>query len=162
MCISYFMIKNPKGGTMSDIFGDNSINGSVKSSLVSKNIKVKGRRTSVRLEPEMWTAFKNIAKRESCTMHDLCTLIHMRKDESSSLTAAIRVFLMLYFRAAATEVGHIKAGHGNFNKMQRRAGVDEDMQANDVSNETPKEIISNRLSPHLTKQSGDSSQNQSA
>ena len=138
---------------MSDIFGDNSISGSIKSSLVSKNIKVMGRRTSVRLEPEMWTAFKNIAKREGCTMHDLCSLVHMRKDEKSSLTAAIRVFLMLYFRAAATEVGHVKAGHGNFMNMQRRAGVDEAMQANDVTGETSKEIITNRLSPHLSKTS---------
>ena len=76
-----------------------------KSSLVSRNITVLGKRTSVRLEPEMWKELKNISKREGCTIHDLCSLISIRKAENTSLTAAIRVFLMLYFRAAATENG---------------------------------------------------------
>lgn len=33
-----------------------------KSTLVSRNITILGRRTSVRLEPEMWMALKEIAK----------------------------------------------------------------------------------------------------
>ena len=28
---------------------------------------------------------------------------------------------MLYYRAASTEEGHVKAGHGNFNQMMSRA-----------------------------------------
>ena len=94
-----------------------------KSTLVSRNITVGGKRTSVRLEPEMWRALKEIAKREECTIHDICDLICMRKNEKTSLTAAIRVFLMLYFRASSTEQGHVRAGHGNFENMRRRAGV---------------------------------------
>ena len=94
-----------------------------RSTLISRNITVLGRRTSVRLEPEMWRALKDIARRESCTTHDLCSLIALRKNEHTSLTAAIRVFLMLYYRAAATEEGHRKAGHGDFNNMKVRAGM---------------------------------------
>ncbi len=94
-----------------------------KSSLVSKNITLNGRRTSVRLEPEMWQALREIAERERCTIHDLCGLIEMKKGKNSSLTAAIRVFLMLYFRAATTEDGHGRAGHGDFLHMCRRAGI---------------------------------------
>jgi predicted DNA-binding ribbon-helix-helix protein len=94
-----------------------------QSSLVSKNITVLGRRTSVRLEPEMWRELKNISARERCTIHDLCSLISLRKNTRTSLTAAIRVFLMLYFRAAATEEGHTKVGHGDFENMKRRAGM---------------------------------------
>ena len=100
-----------------------------QSSLVSKNITVLGRRTSVRLEPEMWQELKNISKRECCTIHDLCSLISLRKNERTSLTAAIRVFLMLYFRAAATEEGHKKVGHGDFENMKRRAGMVSDWSA---------------------------------
>lgn len=92
-----------------------------KSTLVSRNITVSGRRTSVRLEQEMWNALKDIAGREHCTIHDICTLIDMRKKGKTSLTAAIRVFLMLYYRAAATEEGHRRAGHGNFEVMRQRA-----------------------------------------
>lgn len=92
-----------------------------KSSLVSRNITVSGRRTSVRLEQEMWNALKDIALREKCTIHDICSLIDMRKNRNTSLTAAIRVFLMLYYRAAATDDGHRRAGHGSFETMRQRA-----------------------------------------
>jgi predicted DNA-binding ribbon-helix-helix protein len=98
-----------------------------KSTLVSRNITVVGRRTSERLEPEMWTALREIARREHCKIHDICSLIHLRKNPSTSLTAAIRVFLMLYYRAAATDEGHGKAGHGNFNNMIQRARMTVDM-----------------------------------
>lgn len=96
---------------------------STESSLISRNVKVLGRRTSVRLEPEMWDALNEIAIREKCTIHDLCTLINTRKDEKSSLTASIRVFLMLYYKSAATKEGHERAGHGNIKFMMHRGQV---------------------------------------
>lgn len=105
----------------------NKINddGHQSSSLVSRNITVMGKRTSVRLEPEMWAAIKDIADREDCTIHDVCTLIALRKKPNSSLTAAIRVFIMLYFKAATTEEGHARVNHGNFKNMMRRARIDQ-------------------------------------
>lgn len=98
-----------------------------QSTLISRNITILGRRTSVRLEPEMWMALRDISKREKCTIHDICTLVYVRKNENTSLTAAIRVFLMLYFRAASTEDGHKKAGHGNFEDMKKRARIPEEL-----------------------------------
>jgi predicted DNA-binding ribbon-helix-helix protein len=97
-----------------------------RSTLVSRNITVLGRRTSVRLEPEMWTALREIAQREKCRIHDICSLIQKRKNQRTSLTAAIRVFLMLYYRAASTEEGHARVGHGNFNTMLNRARLSPD------------------------------------
>lgn len=94
-----------------------------ESSLVSRNVTVLGRRTSVRLEPEMWSGLKEIAKKESCKIHDICSLIELRKNPQSSLTAAIRVFIMLYFRSATSAEGHAKAGHGSFKNMLARARV---------------------------------------
>lgn len=94
-----------------------------RSTLVSRNITVLGRRTSVRLEPEMWTALRDIAQREGCRTHDLCSLIQIRKNPQTSLTAAIRVFLMLYFRASSTEEGHRRCGHGSFDNMLSRARI---------------------------------------
>ena len=104
---------------------DTAYDDECKTTLVSRNITVMGRRTSVRLEPEMWRALNEIADREKCTIHDICTLIKMRKNPMTSLTAAIRVFLMLYFRASSTEDGHGSAGHGDFFYMVRRAKVQE-------------------------------------
>jgi predicted DNA-binding ribbon-helix-helix protein len=92
-----------------------------KTALISRNITVNKRRTSIRLEAQMWLALKEVALREKCTIHDICTIIAGRKSASITLTAAIRTFLMLYFKAAATEEGHQKAGHGAFKMMLARA-----------------------------------------
>jgi predicted DNA-binding ribbon-helix-helix protein len=122
-----------------------------KSTLLLKNITVLGKRTSIRLEPEMWQELKNIAKREKCTIHDLCSLISLRKNPNTSLTAAIRVFLMLYFRAAATEEGHDKAGHGSFEYMKRRAGVATAWSALKFRRALEQDdAIKDRLSHHLS------------
>ncbi|MFP4097760.1 MAG: ribbon-helix-helix domain-containing protein [Alphaproteobacteria bacterium] len=96
-----------------------------QSSLVSRNITILGRRTSVRLEPEMWVSLNDIADRERCSVHDICSLVYVRKSPLTSLTAAIRVFLMLYYKAAATDTGHKEAGHGNFEIMKKRARIPE-------------------------------------
>jgi predicted DNA-binding ribbon-helix-helix protein len=69
--------------------------------LQSKNIRIHNRRTSVRLEPEMWNALNEIAKIEHCTIHDLCGAVNDLKEPHASFTAALRVFLMEYYRAAA-------------------------------------------------------------
>lgn len=83
-----------------------------RTTLISHNIMIEGRRTSVRLEKEMWLAFKEIARRERCSVHALCDVVALRKRPDTSLTAAIRVFIMAYFQAAATDDGHVRAGHG--------------------------------------------------
>lgn len=120
------------------------------SSLISNNVTVLGRRTSVRLEKEMWSALQEIAKREGCKIHDLCSLIYLRKTQTTSLTAAIRVFLMLYYRAATTEDGHKRAEHGNFLKMLQRSRIDQEtmrlFRVKTISNDTIKiaEVSSNQ------------------
>lgn len=87
-------------------------NKEIVSTLVSRNVTVEGHRTSVRLEPEMWLGLMDICHRERATMHEVCTAISRHKSINTSLTAAIRVFIMAYFRSAATEDGHSRAGHG--------------------------------------------------
>ena len=82
------------------------------------NIKVNGRRTSVRLETSMWDAFQDIAARENCSVHDIATVIAHRKSPAITLTTAIRVFTLLYYKAAATEEGHQRVGHGNLLKNE--------------------------------------------
>lgn len=74
-----------------------------RSTLINRNIMVGGRRTSVRLEPEMWSALLDIARREDQTIHLLATQVASCKKPETSLTAAIRVFCLSYYRAALTE-----------------------------------------------------------
>ena len=74
------------------------------SSLVIRNIVVGGHRTSVRLEPVMWDALHDIARRLRVTTHDLVTDID-RERTASSLTAAIRVYIVDFYRAASLPRG---------------------------------------------------------
>ncbi|MBU6507112.1 MAG: ribbon-helix-helix domain-containing protein [Alphaproteobacteria bacterium] len=84
---------------------------STRSTLVNRNVTVEGHRTSIRLEPAMWEALAMVGKRENKSLNELVTAI-ARSRNQSTLTAAIRVFLLTYFQAAATDEGHLRAGHG--------------------------------------------------
>ena len=73
-----------------------------ESSLVIRNVVVAGRRTSVRLEPMMWEALHDIARRRETSLHRLVTEID-RDRTASSLTASIRVYIVGYYRSAAAQ-----------------------------------------------------------
>lgn len=79
--------------------------------LVSRNVTVNGRRTSLRLEPEVWECLAEIAAREDTTVNEVVARVD-RQRRSGSLTSNVRVFVLSYFRNAATERGHANAGHG--------------------------------------------------
>ena len=69
-----------------------------ESHLISRNIVVSGRRTSVRLEGDIWNGLTEIARLENTTINQLCGLVDRKRKQDTSLTAAIRVFIMAYFR----------------------------------------------------------------
>jgi predicted DNA-binding ribbon-helix-helix protein len=85
-----------------------------------RNIKLAGRRTSLRLEPEFWDALDEIVARESSTLSALCERIKGRRT-AANLTAAVRLYVLRYFRSAATETGHRNAGHGRPSTRSSRA-----------------------------------------
>jgi len=59
----------------------------------------------------MWSALAQVCDREGKTLNQLATEV-ARQREESSLTAAIRVYLLRYFSAAATDEGHRLSGMG--------------------------------------------------
>lgn len=90
------------------------------STLVNKNVSVSGHRTSLRLEPEMWSAVEELCHREGVTLAAFVTGIADRLRESgrgSCLTSAVRVAILEYYRAAATSEGHAQVGHGELNAV---------------------------------------------
>lgn len=68
--------------------------------LVCRNVLVNYRRTSIRMELEFWSAVDAIAARESLTQDVLISRIDSRRGEAT-LTGAVRVYVLSYFRAAA-------------------------------------------------------------
>jgi predicted DNA-binding ribbon-helix-helix protein len=82
-----------------------------RSTLVNRNIVAERGRTSMRLEPELWDALAEICRRERTSPSELCRRLE-RSGLPGGRTSAMRVFIVQYLRAAATEEGHAAAGHG--------------------------------------------------
>ncbi len=78
----------------------------------NRNITVPGRRTSIRLNEETWAALQEIARREGMTVHTLASEVDRRREQAMTLSAALRILTIAYYRSAATEAGHSRAGHG--------------------------------------------------
>jgi predicted DNA-binding ribbon-helix-helix protein len=71
-----------------------------KSRLEIKNVGVGTNRTSMRLEPEVWDAIREICRREGVHSSELvnrAVLVH----PNGGRTSAVRVFVVEYFRKAA-------------------------------------------------------------
>jgi predicted DNA-binding ribbon-helix-helix protein len=81
------------------------------SRLVNRNITAGSGRTSMRLEPEIWDALREICLREGIELRDLIQRIEPSSGEGGR-TSAVRVYVLQYFRTAATDGGHLNAGHG--------------------------------------------------
>lgn len=82
------------------------------SRLVNRNVVAERGRTSMRLEPELWEALLEICDREGQDMSSLVRKVE-QNGHAGGRTSAVRVFVMAYFRDAATEAGHSSAGHGS-------------------------------------------------
>ena len=81
------------------------------SRLINRNVVAGSGRTSMRLEPELWEALAEISARERQDINHLVRRIEGVGHEGGR-TSAVRVFVLQYFRAAASESGHLATGHG--------------------------------------------------
>jgi predicted DNA-binding ribbon-helix-helix protein len=88
------------------------------SRLINRNVVAERGRTSMRLEPELWDALLEICDREGQDMSSLVRRIE-QIGHSGGRTSAVRVFVMSYFRVAATEAGHGASGHGALTAARR-------------------------------------------
>jgi predicted DNA-binding ribbon-helix-helix protein len=79
--------------------------------LLTRNIVTARGRTSMRLEPELWDALREVCRREDMSPGDVVKIAE-RQFRRAGRTSAVRVHLLQYFRAATTEQGHDQAGHG--------------------------------------------------
>jgi len=81
--------------------------------LPSRNVVIDGKRTSIRLDSGSLECLNEIATRERQSISEICSEVHRRNQgEPYTFTAALRIFMLSYYRAAATKDGHKLAGHG--------------------------------------------------
>ncbi|HEY1935254.1 MAG TPA: ribbon-helix-helix domain-containing protein [Acetobacteraceae bacterium] len=81
------------------------------SRLVNRNVVAQRGRTSMRLEPELWDALLEICERERQDVSAVVQRVEQTR-HAGGRTSAVRVFVLAYYRAAASEQGHANAGHG--------------------------------------------------
>jgi predicted DNA-binding ribbon-helix-helix protein len=65
----------------------------------------------MRLEPELWDALREICRRERLDINQLVRHIESLGHRGGR-TSAVRVYVLQYYRAAASEDGHEAAHHG--------------------------------------------------
>lgn len=70
--------------------------------LISRNVVVGGRRTSLRMEKELWSAIDDICVKEGMNLHQFCARIEQARVVSSR-TSAIRSMVIGYLRLAASK-----------------------------------------------------------
>ena len=67
------------------------------SRLEIRNIVVRGSRTSIRIEPELWEALQEIVDMQGVTLNQLVTQIDRRRT-AMNLTSAIRAYIVDFYR----------------------------------------------------------------
>ncbi|MCR9077307.1 MAG: ribbon-helix-helix domain-containing protein [bacterium] len=65
-----------------------------------RNVTLGNRRTSVSLEEQVWDGLVDVCRREEVGLDELCTRVETRR-VGSSMSSALRVFLLTYFRYAS-------------------------------------------------------------
>ena len=78
--------------------------------LVARNVRVGELRTSMRMAPYMWEALDEICKREEITRSDFVTRVDAYRSDEGSLTDAVRVAILAYFRKLALSAEVFSSG----------------------------------------------------
>ena len=73
-----------KAASDSSMSGRSSVQLGLDRTMIARNVTVAGRRTSLRLEPEMWDALVEIGARESLSLHQLCTEVNRRRQQAAA------------------------------------------------------------------------------
>ena len=69
----------------------------MNSNQVVKNVFIRGQRTSLRLEGELWDAMDEICRRERMVINELCSLIDTGRN-GATRASTVRAFIVQYFR----------------------------------------------------------------
>lgn len=67
--------------------------------LLTRNVVIDGKRTTIRLESDIWDAVDDLCMRERISRHDLCSRVEAGRD-GLNRAQAIRAVVVNYFRLA--------------------------------------------------------------
>ena len=72
------------------------------SQLIRRNVRIDDRRTSVKMEREMWEALSEICERSGRSVHDVCGEVR-RAGDGANFTSLLRVHILNWYRQAARD-----------------------------------------------------------
>lgn len=72
--------------------------------LSNRVISIYNRRTSIRFTPAEWEALDDICQNEKVPRKTLIELIDLNRDEKIGLAAAIRLFIIVYYKNAVFHI----------------------------------------------------------
>ena len=90
----------------------NDFDGSPDGVSISVFLRTRSGRKNIKLGVGTLRALHEIVDREQASVAEICSLVEARRSPRETLTEAFRSYVLNYFRAAATEEGHKRAGHG--------------------------------------------------
>lgn len=67
---------------------------------VKRSLTLKGHRTSVSLEDEFWTSFREIADKKDMPINALAAEIDASRDLDAGLASAIRLYVLQHYKSA--------------------------------------------------------------
>lgn len=81
--------------------------------LTRRVISVFDKKTSMRLAQSEWYILQNICQNEKITRKTLLEMIEQKRDKQLGLTAAVRLFTLLYLYAQTTKAKYTKGSIEN-------------------------------------------------
>lgn len=87
--------------------------------LLTRNVVIDGKRTTIRLESAIWDAVDDLCSRERMSRHDLCSRVEAGRD-GLNRAQAIRAVVVNYFRFA---MGNNPSESFVFERALGRAGT---------------------------------------
>ncbi|MAY31273.1 MAG: aryl-sulfate sulfotransferase [Rhodovulum sp.] len=66
-----------------------------------RSVTLRGHRTSVSLEPEFWTALRDIADEKGMAINALTAEIDAERDLDAGLATAMRLYILRYYQDRA-------------------------------------------------------------
>lgn len=82
-----------------------------------RNVTIGTRRTSVSLEDHVWDGLTDVCRREGLGIDALCTAVDRHRSRST-MSSALRVFLLLYYRRLAVGLEERAPGHDGGDQLQ--------------------------------------------
>ena len=88
---------------------------------VTGNVTIGGKRTSLRMRASEWSGLVEIARREGRQVSDIVNVVNARRGDAA-LTAALRVFMVSYFRTLSVALNETTPLAGPILMPKRSAG----------------------------------------